>query len=241
MNVTKTQGTSVIRIEVLVPIPVPVEQRARFEQSLARFLFGSDRVRPELRDALTAEGVDFNHLAALSQRPSLGVCPSPGAVEFVPTERLAEACKRHGIDLTSGGCVLVSYTYDAYEGTQPPSNSLEIRLKLPAGIDKDISDSSDLTQDVVTALFGDCRLPEQARAYLRTHGVDLEAIASRNAVALGGPDVPFTSRVSPEIHRFLNESGFNVDQYGKFDVREVAQTTTELPNGGAAWSKTTCC
>lgn len=236
-----TKSVPLVQIEVLVPVDVSAERRARFEQSLARFLFGNERVRPELRDVLEEEGIDFNHLASLATPPPLGICPSPGAVEFVPSDRLAEVCRRHGIDLTSGGCALMTFMYDAYDGREKPSDALEINIKLPAGTDRDVAASADLTADVATALFGDCRLSDQARAYLRAHGVDLEAIAARCHDRLGGADVPFTSRVSPEIHHYLSQSGFNVDQFGRFDVREVAEATTSLPNGGAAWSKTTCC
>jgi hypothetical protein len=241
MTTNETKSLPLVQIEVLVPVDVPVERRARFEQSLARFLFGNERVRPELSDALEKEGIDFNHLASLSTPEPLGVCPSPGAVEFVPSDRLAEVCRRHGIDLTSGGCALMTFEYGSYEGEKQPYDALEINIKLPGGSDRDIAASADLTADVVTALFGDCRLSEPARAYLRTHGVDLEAIAARHQDVLGGADVPFTSRVSPEIHHYLKESGFNVDQFGRFDVREVSRTDIERCNGGAPWSKTTCC
>ncbi|MFD5552718.1 hypothetical protein ACFWIA_02630 [Streptomyces sp. NPDC127068] len=241
MTTTKPESVPLIQIEVLVPVDVPAEKRARFEHSLARFLFGNDRVRPELRTALTDAGIDFNHLATLSEQRPLGLCPSPGAVEFVPTERLARVCREHGIDLTSGGCALMTFGYGAYEGKQQPPDALEIDIRLPRGAERDVAASPELTRDLVTALFGDCQLPEAARAYLRTHGVDLGEVAARNADALGGPEVPFTSRVSPEIHHYLKTNGFDVDRYGRFDVRAVDRTTTELPNGGAAWSKTTCC
>ncbi len=241
MTTEKTTSVPLVQIEVLVPVAVPAKRRARFEQSLARFLFGNERVRPELRDALEEEGVDFNHLASLATPPPLGLCPSPGAVEFVPSDRLAEVCRRHGIDLTSGGSALMTLVYDTYDSGKKPPGTLEINIKLPAGTGRDVAASDGLTADVATALFGDCRLSEQARAYLRTHGVDLEAIAARCQDRLGGADVPFTSRVSPEIHDYLRQSGFDVDRFGRFDVREVSDAATTLPDGGAAWSKTTCC
>ncbi|WP_329619455.1 hypothetical protein OG357_02180 [Streptomyces sp. NBC_01255] len=240
MTTQKITNVPVVQIEVLVPVDVPAGRRARFELSLARFLFGNERVRPELSEALAQEGIDFNHLASLAAREPLGICPSPGAVEFVPSDKLAEVCRRHGIDLTSGGCALMTFTYDAYDGKERPSDALEINIKLPGSGARDIAESDELTADVATALFGDCRLSERARAYLRTHGVDLEAIAANNRGLLGGDGVPFTSRVSPEIHDYLRESGFDVDRFGRFDVREVdgADNDALLPS---SWSKTTCC
>ncbi|MCX4985323.1 hypothetical protein [Streptomyces sp. NBC_00572] len=240
MTPQKTKSVPLVQIEVLVPVDVPAGQRARFEQSLARFLFGNERVRPELSGVLAEHGVDFNHLASLAAREPLGVCPSPGAVEFVPSDKLAEVCRRHGIDLTSGGCALMTFTYDAYDGAERPSDALEINIKLPGTTARDIAESAELTEDVATALFGDCRLSERARAYLRTHGVDLETIAAHNRGLLGGDGVPFTSRVSPEIHAYLRDSGFDVDRFGRFDVRQVDESGNDelLPS---SWSKTTCC
>ncbi|MFF8835693.1 hypothetical protein [Streptomyces sp. NPDC015130] len=243
MSTQKITNVPVVQIEVLVPVDVPDGQRARFEQSLARFLFGNERVRPELSGVLAEHGVDFNHLATLAAREPLGICPSPGAVEFVPSEKLAEVCRRHDIDLTSGGCALMTFTYGAYDGEdgkERPSDALEINIKLPGSSAQDIAGAAELTEDVATALFGDCRLSERARAYLRTHGVDLEAIAADNRALFGGDDVPFTSRVSPEIHDYLRNSGFDVDRFGRFDVRQVdgADEDALLPS---SWSKTTCC
>lgn len=237
MATTRTEVTNVIQIIVFVPISIPVDERATFEQALGEFLFGFDRVRPELQEDLTAAGVDINHLAMLSRNPQIGVCPSPGALEFVPTDHLAEVCKRHGIDLTSGGSVQLGFKYDTYHGGgQPPSDALEIKLKLPRVVLQEAEASSDLVEDIVRALFGDCQLAEPAKAYLRAHGVDLKEVAARNVDRLGGPKVPFTSRVNPEVHSYLSEQGFNVDQLGRFDVNAMA-----VVNAGVSWTKATCC
>jgi hypothetical protein len=172
-------------------------------------------------------------------RQRLGVCPTPGALEFVPGERLAEICSRHGLNLSAGGYVVVVFDYEAYEGKTAPGDRLEIRLRLPDAVLADAAGSAEVTADVVRALFGDCQLPEPVRAYLRTIGVDLQAIAGRNAGRLGGPDVPVTSRVSPRVHRYLSERGFNLDQFGRFEVASMDRTT--LPDSAVAWEKTTCC
>ncbi|WP_042433372.1 hypothetical protein [Streptacidiphilus anmyonensis] len=237
MTTTGANATNVIQIIVYVPVNIPDDQRSTFEQKVGDFLFGSDRVRPELREALEAEGVDFNHLALLSQQPAIGLCPSPGALEFVPSERVAEVCQRHGIDLTSGGSVQVGFKYDVYDGDRnPPSDALEIMLKLPRIVHQEASDSAELVADIVRALFGDCQLAAPAQAYLRAHGINLTEIAARNVDRLGGADVPFTSRVSPEVHSYLSERGFNLDQMGRFDVNAVA-----VVNAGVTWTKATCC
>jgi hypothetical protein len=243
MTTTDTEATNVIQIEVLVPVSIPDQERARFEQAMVAFIFGADRVRPELREDLAAAGVDFNHLAALSQNPRIGVCPSPGALEFIPSDHLVEVCKRHGIDLTSGGSVLVGFTYDAYTDSPAPSDQLEVNLKLPGAVRLEAADASDLTADIVRALFGDCQLAATAQAYLRAHGVDLTEVAARNVDRLGGSEVPFTTRVNPDVHRYLSERGFNIDQFGRFGVNSIDQIGDQigtLPDG-LAWSKTTCC
>ncbi|MFE6051812.1 hypothetical protein ACFQ6N_13725 [Kitasatospora sp. NPDC056446] len=237
MTTTGAEATNVIQIIVFVPVSIPDDQRSTFEQALGQFLFGFDRVRPELREPLAAVGVDFNHLALLSQKPQIGVCPSPGALEFIPSDAVAEVCRRHGIELTSGGTVQVGFTYDTYgDSRTPPSDALEIKLKLPRVVYQEASDSPGLVADIVEALFGDCQLAEPARAYLRAHGVNLTEIAAHNVKRLGGPNVPFTSRVSPEVHSYLAETGFNLDQFGRFDVKSVAQV-----NAGVSWTKATCC
>ncbi|WP_042389787.1 hypothetical protein [Streptacidiphilus melanogenes] len=237
MTTTGANATNVIQIIVYVPVNIPDDQRSTFEQKVGDFLFGSDRVRPELREDLEAAGVDFNHLALLSQKPAIGLCPSPGALEFVPSERVAEVCKRHGIDLTSGGSVQVGFKYNVYDNDRKaPADALEIMLKLPRAVYQEASDSAELVADVVQALFGDCQLAAPAQAYLRAHGIDLTEIAARNVDRLGGADVPFTSRVSPEVHSYLSERGFNLDQMGRFDVNAVA-----VVNAGVTWTKATCC
>lgn len=239
MTTIDVETTNVIQIEVLVPIAVADKDRARFEQAMVDFLFGSDQVRPELREALAKTGVDFNHLAALSQPPQLGVCPSAGAQEFIPSEKLVMVCKRHGIDLTAGGSVMVGFSYDAYASKPTPLDRLEVNLQLPEAVDGIVADSAELTADITEALFGDCELAAPAQAYLRAHGVDLKEIAARNVERLGGPKVPFTSRVSPQVHRYLVGKGFNVDQYGRFEVNTVGHVVP--PDGGLMWEKATCC
>ena len=238
MTTADSRTANVIQVEVLVPVAVPDDERARFEQAMVLFVFGPDRVRPELREDLAASGVDFNQLAELSQSPRLGICPSPGALEFVPSSSLVEVCRRHGIDLTTGGSVVVSFDYDAYTSGRPPADQLEITLDLPGGVRDDVT-SQDATADVVRALFGDCQLAAPAQAYLRAHGVDLTEVAARNVDRLGGADVPFTSRVSPEVHAYLAERGFALDQFGQFGVRSVGERATVRAR--SAWSKTTCC
>jgi hypothetical protein len=240
MTTTDAEAPNIIQIEVLVPVSMSDQERAPFEQAMVAFMFGADHVRPELREDLAAAGVDFNHLAELSQNPRIGVCPTPGALEFIPSDHLVQVCKQHGIDLTSGGSVVVGFTYGAYADRQPPSDQLEVNLKLPRAVHRDAVDSPELTADIVRALFGDCQLAAPAQAYLRAHGVDLTDIAARNVDRLGGPEVPFTSRVSPRIHRYLVEKGFDVEQFGRFTVNAVDQLGT-LDEAGLAWSKTTCC
>ncbi len=241
MTVTeKASPANIIQIEVLVPARVDREACERVEDMMIDFMFGSDRVRPELREDLSAAGVDFNHLAELSQNPRIGVCPSPGAREFIPSEHLVRVCAAHGIDLTSGGSVIVTFNYDAYADETEPTDQLEVNLTLPAGVGGEVTESADLVADIVRALFGDCQLPAPAQAYLRTHGVDLTEVVARNVDRLGGPDKPFTSRVSPEVHRLLTEAGFALDQFGQFSVKSVTESAS-LARSCGAWSKTTCC
>lgn len=239
MTTMDAATTNVIQIEVLVPVAVADQDRPRFEQAMVDFLFGSDQVRPELREELGRAGVDLNSLAALCQPARLGVCPTAGALEFVPSQKLMTVCKRHGIDLTAGGVVMVAFGYDAYASKPKPPDRLEVNLLVPDAVMGDVGKSAELMADISEALFGDCALPPAAQAYLRAHGVDLADVAARSVDRLGGPDVPFTSRVSPLVHKYLTEKGFNVDQYGRFEVSEVGRAG--LPDGGLMWEKTTCC
>ncbi|WP_446210312.1 hypothetical protein [Micromonospora sp. IBSANI012] len=239
MTTTDAGTTNVIQIEVLVPVAVADQDRARFEQAMVDFLFGSDQVRPELREELARAGVDLNSLAALCLPARLGVCPTAGALEFVPSEKLMTVCKRHGIDLAAGGAVMVAFDYDAYASKPKPPDRLEVNLLVPDAVTDVVADSAELTADISEALFGDCTLPPAAQAYLRAYGVDLADVAARSVDRLGGPDVPFTSRVSPLVHRYLTEKGFNVDQYGRFEVSRVGRAG--LPDGGLMWEKATCC
>lgn len=220
-------------VEVLLPLDVDEAERAEFEQAMVSFMFGSDRIRPELREDLQAAGIDFNQLAALSRKPDIGVCPSPGATEFIPTQHLVQVCREHGIPLTEGGTVHLAFRY----GQSSPGDTLQVRLGLPGALGRAAEDD-DTAADVVRALFGDCQLAEPAQAYLRAHGVDVTEVAARNVERLGGPEVPFTSRVSPRVHDYLNRRGFNVDQFGRFDVTGVLDPGDRI---GIAWTKTTCC
>jgi hypothetical protein len=242
MTATNAHLNDVIQIEVLVPVEISVQERPAFEQAMVDFLFGADRVRPELREALAAEGVDFNHLAALSEYSLIGVCPYPGALEFIPSYRVVEACKGRGIDLTSGGSVQVEFSYDAFVNKPSPSDELLINLKLPESLASVASESSEFAADIIEALFGDCQLAEPARDYLRAHGVELKELAARNVDRLGGAGVPFTSRVTPQVHRYLMEKGFNVNQIGRFGVNAVDGVSPLSGGaGGVSWTKATCC
>ncbi|GAA1030060.1 hypothetical protein GCM10009557_20770 [Virgisporangium ochraceum] len=133
-SATDPETNNVIHVEVLVPVDVPEAERAKFEQAMVSFMFGADRVREELRADLAAAGVDFNHLATLSQHPRIGVCPSPGALEFLPSDHLVDVCKRNGIDLTAGGSVTVSFDYTAYGDNHRATDSLEVNLALPGAV-----------------------------------------------------------------------------------------------------------
>lgn len=233
-TVDREDVTDQLVVEVLLPIDVDPSERAEFEQAMVSFMFGSDRVRPELREDLAGSGVDFNHLALLSRKPDIGVCPSPGATEFIPTQHLVDVCREHGLSLTEGGAVSLVFQY----GQSSPGDVLPVRLRLPGGIGRRLGDDPHAAADVVQALFGDCELAEPAQAYLRAHGVDVTEVAARNVDRLGGPDVPFTSRVTPRVHEYLRDHGFDVDQFGRFDVTET------LPSPGEraiSWEKTTCC
>lgn len=236
MTTPSSEITNVIQIEVLVPVEVPIAERSVFEQAMVEFIFGADRVRPELNEALTAAGVDVNHLAALSQTPVVGVCPSPGALEFIPSQRVVEVCKSSGIDLTSGGSVQVGFSYEAFVDKPAPSDELLIDLKLPHSVVSTASESPEMVADIVEALFGDCQLAAPAQAYLRAHGIELTELAAHNVDRLGGPEVPFTSRVNPDVHRYLEENGINVNQVGRMGVNSTAAI-----NGGVTWTKATCC
>ncbi len=210
-------------VEVVVPALVPEKERATFERAMVAFLFGHDRVRPELEPALKARGVDIKRLASLSGPEPLGVCPSPGALEFVPSPRLAKVASDKGINLTNGGKVNLTFNYDKYAHKASTEKALEINLSLPGSFAKAGSVSDDDVNDVSRALFGDCQLSQRAQNYLLAHGVDLVEIAATHKAELRNGMLPPTTRVRPEVAQILGSQGFNTDIIGQLKDQAMAK------------------
>ena len=238
----KTSNATNLQVTIQVPVEVEEPERAAFERALVEFLFGRDHIRAELAGPLAERGVDVNQVARLADGQALGVCPTPDALEFVPSERVARAAREYGVDLTSGGRVFLSFDYDSAKG-EGSGDALRIELGLSGGFAGRVDD--EFTRDVVHALFGDCQLSPQAQDYLRAHGVDLSEVASENADLLRGGEVPPTTRVSPQIAKILDARGFATDRFGRFDVTTIRdlepEGTIDPDSAGISWSKATCC
>jgi hypothetical protein len=237
-------NTSNTDLQVTIHVPVDVEEpeRERFESALVAFIFGRDHIRSELAEPLAARGVDVRQVARLAAQQPLGVCPTANALEFVPTERVAQVAAEHGVDLTAGGRVFVVFDYDAYADGKAPDDQLQIELGLRGGIGEALDDPEEFTADVVRALFGDCQLSVAAQDYLRAHGVDLVEIAAEHRDKLEDGRIPATTRVSPQVAAILNARGFETDRFGRFAVKTIRDVETIEPQGSdLAWSKTTCC
>jgi len=233
-----SHNSSSFHVEVVVPAKVPEKERPAFEQAMVAFLFGHDRIRSELEPALKARGVDIKRLASLSGPEPLGVCPVPGALEFIPTPRLAKLALEKGISLTDGGRIHLSFNYEKYAHRASTEKALEVNLGLPDAFAKEDSISEDDVSGVTRALFGDCQLAQRAQAYLLAHGVDLVEIAATHKAELRNGMIPPTTRVRPEVAQILQAHGFNTDTIGQLKVKG---NITALVKDDAAWSKTTCC
>jgi hypothetical protein len=96
------------------------------------------------------------------------------------------------------------------------SSILPVRPTVPKGLGEHMSDQ--ITGEVVTALFGDCALPERTKAYLTAHGIDLAEFAARVDSKYKQGVVPPTTRVSTHVANRLKRRGMNCDQYGKIKV-----------------------
>lgn len=230
-----------IIVEVKVPVKIAPEDRCEFERAITTFMFGYDRVRPELHAALKKHGVDINQLASLSAPENISVCPTPNALEFIPSEQLIKIGKKHGTDFTKGGELMVSFDYDAVGECEFTGETLDLRLGLPDGF-KDISD--DEIGNITRVLFGDCQLAKKAQDYLRTHGVDLVEIAAEKSMALQDGKVPPTSRVRPEVAETLDRFGLNTDRLGQINIGSSEDLNTLMEGIGdprVMWKKTTCC
>jgi hypothetical protein len=220
MSTSKTQASNKIVVEVLVPHDVPVNDRADFEAAAVEFLFGTDRPRPELHAELTKRGVDLNALAAASRSKSLGICPDPDALQFIPSAALARHASTAGISLTNGGAVQVDFEYGQATKMKYPSDALLLNLKLPKQVTQNLTD--ELTGHLVTSLFGDCELPRDAQSYLDVFGVDLHDVAQRAGPAFASKKTPPTSRVSAAAAAKLKSGGLNTEQFGKVHVLKVS-------------------
>lgn len=238
-----------IEVEIVVPAAVKVDDRERFEALMVEFLFGHDRVRPELEEPLKRRGVDLKRLASLSEGQSLGVCPTPGAHEFIPTPELARWGGRHGVDFTGGGRVYVTFDYEKGRATSGEDRTLRINLGLPPALEKLAQgDAVEVLGGVTRALFGDCDLSAPAQDYLRAFGIDLVDFAAQNAKLLDGGRMPATTRVRPAVAELLNASGFSVDRIGSIEVDAIRGLSGRVgaladadPWTKAIWSKATCC
>jgi hypothetical protein len=218
------KGSPVIVVEVLVPSDIAADQRARFEEGAVEFLFGPDRLRPELVDAIRKRGVDPNVLATLSEQQRLSVCPTPGALEFVPGPELTKLAAERGLKFTDGGEVRVEFNYAQAGKMNAASNVLYVNLRLPHGMAAEMT--REATAELVRALFGDCRIPGRVQDYLRAQGIDLVNLAAGHSDSFRRGQVPPTTRVRPEVADSLKRCGFDVDQFGRLEVLEVGELTT---------------
>lgn len=229
-----------------MPVRVPEEERERFESAMIDFLFGYDRLRPDLEEAVSKRGVDTKRLASLCAPEPLGVCPTPGAREFIPPPALTRLAAERGFTFTRGGRVFVHFNYEHHaEGRAAPEQTLEVNLGLPPGFVGAEEARSDVVGEVTRALFGDCQLPARAQDYLRAHGVDVVELATESRAG-PGEAVPPTTRVRPGVEQVLNELGFRIDRHGQFavnSIRDLARLSKagDDPWTKTIWSKTTCC
>jgi hypothetical protein len=236
-----------IEVQVVVPAKVKEADREKFEAVMLDFLFGHDRIRPELSAALEKHGVCVNTLAKLSEPETLGVCPTPDTLEFVPGPNMMSLAKRNGLDLTAGGRVFVTFDYEA-RAAGASDNVLYVNLGLPSAFAKEgATIQKDTLGEVTRALFGDCQLSARAQDYLRAHGVDLVEFAADNKALLDGGQIPVTSRVRPETAKVLDELGINTDRLGQIevgsihDIRDSIGSLADDPWTKTVWSRTTCC
>lgn len=228
-------------VEVSVPIPVPKAQRPEFEKAMVNFLFGHDRLRPELEGVVQKRGVNIDKLATLSVPDRLGLCPTEDALEFVPSRALADLAKKLGISLVAGGSLSVRFDYDTSSTSDSSRRSIEIRLGLPETLTNDDTFSSETLGDIAEALFGGCELTAKAAAYLRAHGIELDTLASENAEILNGGEIPPTTRVDPKTAEALSAVGFRTDLLGLMDVRTIRDVAGEGKEVRMQWSRRTCC
>lgn len=211
-----------IVVEVIVPTHIPEEGRAQFEDDIASFLFGVDRPRPDLIEALRTRGVSAHALATTLSNDGLrALCPEPDALAFVPGPELMRAAGAAGKAFTEGGAVRLHFDYNAKKGAGA-SNVLDVRLRVPHGLAQHLSEAA--TGELVTALFGDCALPANTNDFLAAHGVDLEKFAGEVSPKYLSGELPPTTRVSPTVAKRLNAVGVNVEQYGKLRVVEVMES-----------------
>lgn len=205
-----------IVVEALIPFEVPPEQRHDFETAVVEFLTGRDRLRPELAAAVQKRGVDVKQLAKLTMPRLMGLCPTPGALEFVPGPELAKIAHRQGLSFTSGGKLGIEFKYAP--DAKAPHDALRINLRIPSELAKHLTGTA--AGEIVTALFGDCELPQAVQDYLAAHGVDLNEII--RAEWKHAEKIPPTTRVSPETAARLKKHGFNTEQYGQIKVLSIS-------------------
>jgi hypothetical protein len=212
--------TNVIVVEVMAPHDVPEDDRDDFEDAVISFLFGSERVRPELHEELSKRGVDLNTLASLCAETPLAVCPDPDARPFLPGPELVKLAASKGLKFTEGGCVRVEFDYCEAGRASLNAGALNIKLRLPYGLAREVT--GEHTAAIAHALFGDCNLPLPAQQYLLAHGVHLEELARGVHESFRRGHLPPTSRVSPEVGERLRRHGLDVDQFGRLEVAEVS-------------------
>lgn len=217
---SKRKGQSDIVVEVLVRNDVPSDQRAEFEEAVVEFLFGIDRPRPELLAELDRRGIDRNGFAALLRQEQLAVCPVPDARVFIPGPALLKLASAKGLRFDQGGSVHVEFEYNKAGTLNEPPNVLCMNVRVPKGLAGNLSD--EMIGEIATGLFGDCQLPRQARDYLAARGVELTEVAGHVDSKFQQGQMPPTTRVSADVADRLTRFGFDVNQFGKFKVLQVA-------------------
>ncbi len=237
---TPKQKHSTLIIDVAVPLTVNKKNLASFEKAFVEFFMGYDRVRPEIENLLTEQGVDVKKLASLSKPEKLGLCVSPRAFEFAPSLKLKTFAKNKGLDLSSGGKIEFKFLYDK-KGNGDDEKELTVNFRLPA-LEENLSE--EITGEIVQSLFGNCELPEKAENYLNERGINLTNLAARLAKFNEG-EIPPTTRVSEKVASVLNDSGFNTEIFGKLKVTSIFDIESQVaainPLSPVMWEKSTCC
>jgi hypothetical protein len=223
-SVNKSTGSH-FAVEVLVPTDVASKERAEFEEGVVEFLFGPDRIRPELVAALKSSGVDTDKLEALYKVETVlatAVCPSPDDFAFVPGPELLKIAATNGVSFTGGGSVRVLFTYARPGDVKLPTDELHVRVHVPKGMASSLTPEA--TGELVQGLMGDCQLPKGVQQFLAAHKVELAELARRTGGKFQHGRVPPTTRVRPEVEKRLRDMGFDTAQFGQLKVVGVAET-----------------